>query len=167
MINTLNLSLIISNNVGHKFPTGTTFARQLWIELSCEVNENIIFSSGFLDENGDVSDFYVDPNREIDPQLQMFNTVLYNAEGDSGLLNVGVSDMVKLSDYTLPVSGSKSVHYTVPLPDSFEGNTTISVRLLFRSFPPFYLRFLGLNTEAERIPIFEIDQKIAQFEISQ
>ncbi len=167
LINTLNLSLIITNNVGHKFPTGTTFARQLWIELSCEVNENIIFSSGFLDENGDVSDFYVDPGREIDPQLQMFNTVLYNAEGDSGLLNVGVSDMVKLNDYTLPVSGSKSVHYTVPLPDNFEGNTTISVRLLFRSFPPFYLRFLGLNTEAERIPIFEIDQKTAQFVISQ
>jgi hypothetical protein len=158
----LNLDIIISNNSGHNFPTGTTFMRQLWIEINGDINGNTIFSSGFLNENGDLSDFYIDQENLIDPQLKIFNTVLYNAEGDSGLLTVGVEDMVHMTDNTLPVNGSRAVHYSIEIPPEIQGTLTIQMRLLFRSFPPFFLRYLGLHTEAERIPIFEIDQASIQ-----
>ncbi len=159
----LTIQIMVTNNsAGHNFPTGTTFSRQLWLEVVGEINGDTIFSSGFLNENGDLSDFYIDQENLIDPQLQIFNTVLYDAEGDSGLLEVGVEDMVSMSDYTLPVSGSKTVHYSIDIPPGSQGVLNIHARLLFRSFPPFYLRFLGLNSEAERIPIFEIYQISAQ-----
>ena len=99
---------------------------------------------------------------EMDPQLQIFNTVLYNANGDSGLKKVGVEDMVSLSDYTLPVEGSKTVNYSIELPEDSHGILDISARLRFRSFPPFFLRMLSLDYEATNLPIFDIDQVTAQ-----
>ena len=154
--------MIVTNGAGHNFPSGTTFIRQLWLEIITTVEGDTIFSSGALNNNGDLSDFYIDSEKVIDPQLYIFNTILYNSEGDSGLLNVGVEDMVKLSDYTLPVDKSKTVNYSIPIPENAQGNLIISARLLFRSFPPFFLRFLGLDIESENIPIFEIDQVSAQ-----
>jgi len=159
--NTLNVNLIVSNNVGHNFPSGTTFTRQLWLEIIAILGTDTIMTSGLMDSNGDIADFYVDPERAIDPQLHVFNTVLYNSEGDSGLLNVGVEDMAWMSDYTLPVSGSKSVNYYIEIPNGQTGNLTIAARLRFRSFPPFYLRYLGLSAEAERLKIFNVDEVIA------
>ena len=106
----LNVQLIVSNNSGHNFPTGTTFSRQLWLEVVATLDGDTLLASGLTNTDGDILDFYIDPLKEIDPQLQIFNTVLYNAEGDSGLRNVGVEDMVSLSDYT-PVSYT---HLTLP-----------------------------------------------------
>jgi hypothetical protein len=159
--NPLNFNLIVSNNVGHKFPTGTTFTRQLWLEVVAILGNDTIMTSGLIDSNGDIVDFYVDPDRIIDPQLHVFNTVLYNAKGDSGLLNVGVEDMAWMSDYTLPVSGSRTVNYTVEFPAGQSGDLSITTRLRFRSFPPLYLRYLGLPTEAERLKIFDVDEVVA------
>jgi hypothetical protein len=161
----LNLEMKITNNSGHNFPTGTSFIRQLWLEVVGEINGDTIFSSGLMNENGDLSDFYIDPNRVLDPQIKIFNTVLYNADGDSGVLKVGVEDMVSLTDNSLPVSGSKTVFYSFQIPPGTQGILNIHSKLLFRSFPPFYLRFLELDAEAERIPIFEIDQKTALFDM--
>ena len=155
---TLEFELIVSNNSGHNFPSGTTFSRQLWIELTAIMEMDTIFASGHLNDNDDISDFYIDPERTIDPYLQVFNTVLYNADGDSGLLHVGVEDMVSMSDYTLPVSGSRKVNYSFDLPLGQTGELEISTRLRFRSFPPYYLRYLGLSEEADRLKIFEVDE---------
>lgn len=157
----LSFRLIVSNNSGHNFPSGTTFTRQLWLEIIAVLGSDTIFTTGLLDENNDITDFYVDPDRSIDPQLQVFNTVLYNADGDSGLLNVGVEDMVSMSDYTLPISGSRLAIYAFDLPAGQSGDFTINARLRFRSFPPFYLRYLGLETEAERLKIFDVDELTA------
>ncbi len=157
----LSLRLIVSNNSGHNFPSGTTFTRQLWLEMIAVISSDTIFTTGLLDANGDISDFYTDPDRTIDPQLNVFNTVLYNTNGDSGLLHVGVEDMASMSDYTLPISGSRTVNYSVDLPAGQSGDLTISTRLRFRSFPPFYLRYLGLDVEAGRLKIFDVDELTA------
>jgi len=158
----LIVQVIVSNNSGHNFPSGTTFIRQLWLEIVGTLDGDTVFSSGLLNSDGDISDFYVDPEEEIDPQLHIFNTVLYDAQGDSGLRNVGAEDMVSLSDYTLPVEGSKTVNYSIELPDDSHGTLDISARLRFRSFPPFLLRMLNLDYEATNLPIFDIDQVTAQ-----
>ncbi|MDP6726871.1 MAG: multiheme c-type cytochrome [Candidatus Marinimicrobia bacterium] len=157
----LTIKLIISNNAGHNFPSGVTFTRQLWLEVIASIDGDTIFHSGHLNENGDIYDFYTDPEKLVDPQLNVFNTVLYNEAGDSGIMNVSVEDMVWMNDYTLPVSGSRMVNYIIDLPTfAPEGGSTleISARLRFRSFPPFLLRHINLNEEVERLLIWDIDQ---------
>ena len=152
-----NARFIISNNSGHNFPSGTTFARQLWLEVFAVANDDTLLASGFLDASGDIYDFYIDPNRNMDPQLSIFNTILYNAEGDSGLLKVSVENMVKMVDNTLPVSDSRIVDYSIPIPSGLNGQLELTARLRFRSFPPFYLRHLGLESLIENVNIFDID----------
>ncbi len=151
------MKLIVSNNTGHNFPSGTSFPRQLWLEVFAVVNTDTIFASGMLNEGGDIYDFYTDPSRIIDPQLNIFNTILYNAEGDSGLLNVSVENMVKMVNNSLQVSNSKIVDYSIPIPIGLTGELEFTARLRFRSFPPFYLRHLGLEDLIENVNIFDID----------
>ena len=76
-------------------------------------------------------------------------------------MNVSVEDMVWMNDYTLPVSGSRTVNYFIDLPTVVPESGSIldiSVRLRFRSFPPFLLRHINLNEEVERLLIWDIDQ---------
>ena len=161
-----NAKLIVSNNTGHDFPSGTTFPRQLWIEIFAIVADDTLLTSGVLDERGDIYDFYIDPNKNIDPQLTIFNTILYNAEGDSGLIDVSVENMVRLVDNTLPVSDSRIVNYSIPIPPGIDGRLELTARLRFRSFPPFYLRHLGLESLIENVNIFDIDTINESFYVS-
>ena len=157
----LSFKIIIANNAGHNFPSGVTFTRQLWLEVTASIDGDTIFQSGHLNENGDINDFYTDPEKLLDPQINVFNTVLYNEAGDSGIMNVSVEDMVWMNDYTLPVSGSRTVNYFIDLPTVVPESGSIldiSVRLRFRSFPPFLLRHINLNEEVERLLIWDIDQ---------
>ena len=97
----------------------------------------------------------------LDPQINVFNTVLYNEAGDSGILNVSVEDMAWMNNYTLPVSGSRTVNYIIDLPTiapESGSNLDITTRLRFRSLPPFLLRNINLNEEIERLLIWDIDQ---------
>ena len=123
-----NARFVISNNTGHNFPSGTTFPRQLWMEVFAISNDDTLLASGFLDPRGDIYDFYIDPNRNVDPQLNIFNTILYNAEGDSGLLNVSVENMVKMVNNTLRVSDSKIVDYMIPIPSGMNGQLELTAR---------------------------------------
>lgn len=152
-----NAKLIVSNNTGHNFPSGTTFPRQLWIELIATVSNDTLLASGRLNANGDLLDFYTDPSGEQDPQLRIFNTILYDAQGDSGLLAVSVENMVAMTDRTLPVSGSRTLNYSINIPAGIEGELHFSAKLRFRSFPPFYLRHLDLESLIGNVNIFDID----------
>jgi hypothetical protein len=82
---------------------------------------------------------------------------LFNAEGDSGLLTVSVENMVAMTDHTLPVSGSRTVNYSINIPEGIEGELLVSARLRFRSFPPFYLRHLNLESLIGNVNIFDVD----------
>ena len=96
----------------------------------------------------------------------IFNTILYNAEGDSGLIDVSVENMVRLVDNTLPVSDSRIVNYSIPIPPGIDGRLELTARLRFRSFPPFYLRHLGLESLIENVNIFDIDTINESFYVS-
>jgi len=157
----LIIKVIVTNNTGHNFPSGVPFTRQLWLEVKVSVDGDTLFQSGYLNDDGDLYDFHIDPNHEIDPQLALFNSILYNSEGDSG---VGVEYMTRMNDYTLPVSGSRVVNYVVDLPSLVPAGgseITISLRLLLRAFPPFLFRNLNLLDEMNRLIIWEIDSNIA------
>ena len=86
-----------------------------------------------------------------------FNTILYDAQGDSGLLAVSVENMVAMTDRTLPVSGSRTINYSINIPVGIEGELHFSAKLRFRSFPPFYLRHLDLESLIGNVNIFDID----------
>ena len=74
-----------------------------------------------------------------------------------GKINVSVENMVKMVNNSLQVSDSKIVDYSIPIPTGLIGELELTARLRFRSFPPFYLRHLGLDGLIENVNIFDID----------
>lgn len=153
---TLHISLIVTNIAGHSLPSGVTFARQLWLEVIAVQEGDTLYESGFLNEDLDLYDFYIDPEGMTDPDLTVFRTVLYNAEGDSGLRHVSVERMSRFTDNTIPPQGSKTVRYPVILDDVSEGIMDVNVRLRMRALPPFLLRELGHGEFVPRLTIFDI-----------
>ena len=69
----------------------------------------------------------------------------------------------RLSDWSvdelflLNIGDSKIVDYSIPIPTGLIGELELTARLRFRSFPPFYLRHLGLEDLIENVNIFDID----------
>ncbi|MFQ6605927.1 MAG: multiheme c-type cytochrome [Fidelibacterota bacterium] len=155
----ITLDFLVANLTGHNFPSSVTFVRQLWLDVAVIAGTDTVFRSGFLDDNLDIQDFHTDSTSLNDPQLALFNTVLYNAAGDSGLHHLSVEELVALSDYTLPTNGTRHASYQVDLTNVPAGDLTIIARLRLRAFPPFVLRANGLADQAVTQPIFEIDQK--------
>ena len=112
-------------------------------------------------------DFYIDPLEEEDPDLIIFNTVLYDAEGDSGLRNVSVERMAYMSDYTIPTNGSKIVTYEIPIPENMSNSLYFSARLRFRALPPFFLRELVPGADETKLTIFDLDSISVEIPIIQ
>jgi hypothetical protein len=101
------LSLRIENLTGHALPSGTTAERQLWIELTVKNQAGeVVFSSGTLDENGDVRDGVQGHSQRpgSDPQLKYFGQQL-----------VAIDGFAKLSDAEKAQRRSQAERACVPM----------------------------------------------------
>ena len=142
----LNIPVKIKSFTGHKFPSGTTFSREAWIELKVEdSNQNLIYSSGII--NG------VEDLDSSDQNLLVFTSWLLDEEGN--IINEA-SNAYDYIDQTLNTMGTRFHNYEVFIENGIEGPLLISARLLFRPFKPSILN--DLNPElVPNIPTYEID----------
>ena len=69
------------NRAGHNIPSGAIFARELWLDIKVISANDTIYQTGFVNENNQLYDFSIDPNKEIDPDLVIFRTVFYDEKG--------------------------------------------------------------------------------------
>ena len=142
----LNIPIKVKSFTGHKFPSGTTFSREAWIELKVEdVHQNLIFSSGVVNGFDDLD--------VADEDLLVFTSWLLDQEGN--IINEA-SNAYDYIDQTLNTMGTRFHSYEVLIGNRVEGPLLVSARLLFRPFKPFILN--DLNPElVPNIPTYEID----------
>jgi len=137
---------IANDGTGHNVPSGVPFNREMW--LSVEVRDaagTLLYSSGALDENGDLFD------RASDPGL--FNAQATMLKADSTpTLNTWEAEY--LINPSIRPGETRRVEYHVDTHAATAGLLTADVRLRFRSFPPPLLRALGLH---DLLPIPIID----------
>jgi hypothetical protein len=154
---------ILNSGTGHNLPTGLAFARQMWLEVIVRDGAGtVLFSSGRVakstedicdtsslaeshlvahfrgcDDGADASlvNFQQKLIDRIDDVDQAKESVLQRLRGGVVSRTRPVDDQ-KLAP--IPPGASRSFTYDVP-----EGAQTISVRLLFRSFAPYFLRALA------------------------
>ena len=152
------LVVSMTNKAGHSLPSGATAERQLWIEVIVQDHGRITqFESGTLDENGDLRDD--EPSHTLrpgsDPQLNVWRQTMYGMES-----KVEFPWQAKRVSNRLILSGqTETVRYE--LPELADGTYTIQVRLLFRAFPPYFLRLLEEEAELDpmvktRVPVVEM-----------
>lgn len=123
---TLHLSLTIQNLTGHSFPSGVSFARELWLELQVFDGSQVYFSSGVLDSH----------SSDLSSDVEIFNSVLYDANGNSV---VSVTDVISMSNNSLQTNEARVRTFSAPVATA-EDSVSVTARLLFRPFAPSKLR---------------------------
>jgi len=147
---TLWVPITINNLAGHRFPSGTAFAREAWLELTIinSLNDtiynigNIIASSDELNYN--------------DSELMFYTQILYDQENHGGNVINSVSDALSYKDHTIPTLFYDSKTYAIELQNQDINNLFIKARMLFRPFKPQIVNQF-LPESISYIPILEMD----------
>ena len=149
----LTIPITVTSHTGHSLPSGTSFSRQVWLELVVENGNNIIYESGRVDSNEQL-------NFE-DSDLLLFRSEIY---GDDGNLSNKVTDIGTIVNYSLLAYSSREKKYELDILNNLEGTLDISARLLFRPFDPNFI--LEHHPEfIDNLPVYVIDSINTQIEI--
>lgn len=151
----VDLLVTITNQIdGHNLPTGTTFIRQLWLELTATDSEGrVLFRTGHLDDNGDLRDYWSALDPYGDPDLITVGSRLIDAQGEPTLFPWRASEHIST---TLPPLHARTYTLFLPVPATVAGPIEVSARLRFRTFPPYLLRALELTNLAHAPTVRDI-----------
>jgi hypothetical protein len=148
---------------GHSLPTGSTFIRQLWLEVIVrDASGRVVFATGTLDANGDLRDHWSELDPYGDADLVSFSSSLTNAAGEPELFPWRAVEHFRR---TLEPRHTRTVTLFVPVPPTMDGPLVVSARLRFRSHPPYLLRALGLAELVSRLEIHDVDSAEAMVEV--
>lgn len=166
------------NLAGHAVPSGATAERQMWVELIVrDASGAVVFETGTLDENGDLRD---DNEKHTtrpgsDPQLVWYGQWLID---DPRILDPNSTHPVTVvpflwqatTNWNYLIMPDTTDHREIDLSALEAGSYTASYRLLFRTFPPYFLRELerqgGLDPAVKgRVPIVTMYETQLQFQL--
>ena len=126
---TLYLPISITNLTGHRFPSGTPFSREAWVELKVLSEDGqVIFEKGVLDTPSEELDYE-------DPDLILYTVTLYDEENLEGNIIYEASNALSYDDRTLRTLFHDEKIYEIDI-DNIQGQLTIEARMLFRAFKP-------------------------------
>jgi hypothetical protein len=147
------VAVVTVNNdrTGHSLPSGTSFSRQMWIEIiATTAAADTIYVSGDLDANQDLRDSNSELDPNGDPDLVNYTSVLEGGD------DVTVFTATGIQNNLIPANAIRSSNYRIGVPAGAAGPVHVAVRLRFRAFPPYKARSLGHADLVDRIPIFEM-----------
>jgi hypothetical protein len=126
---------VTNHRTGHAIPSGTSFAREMWIDIAVkDASGAVIYRSGALDAEDDLI---------RDPDLAFFGARLLDANGEQTFFTwraTGI-DESKL----LQFGESREASYSVVVPPGTPGPLSVEAALRFRPLPPALVRDLGLE----------------------
>jgi hypothetical protein len=131
----------------------------MWIALTVKdaAAETVYFSTGTLDDNGDLrnhhSEYVANGLIARDTSLTLFNGTPYDAHGEETLFFWEAKSAEK---NTIAAFRSHTSQYRIEAP-SLGTTLELSVRLHFRSFPPYLLRAIGREDLLPELIVFDMD----------
>ena len=140
----LNIPLTVESLTGHSLPSGTSFNRQAWVELTINYNQEVIFSTGLID-NSDNLDYQ-------DENLLLFSSTIYDENNN---ITNSITDLYSMENFTLSAYQERFKYYDILIPEDINGDIIVNAKFLFRPFKPDFI--LEHHPEfIDNIPVFEI-----------
>lgn len=139
----------ITSLTGHSLPSGTSFNREVWLELlllDAENLEDTLFQSGLLQSNQQ-------PLNYTNFDLVWFTTFLLDENGDT---TSEVLSTHSILDYSLPGLASRQVKKDFPPIIGNYNQIWIKARLLFRPVKPHLLQ--DHPDLLANLPVYVIDE---------
>ncbi|MEZ4439810.1 MAG: cytochrome c family protein [Polyangiaceae bacterium] len=151
----LDLLVSVKNEIpGHNLPTGSTFIRELWVEVTATDGDGtVLYRTGDLDDNGDLRHHFSALDPYGDHDLLVFGATLIDPDGQPILFPWRAAE---LRSTAIPPLYRRSYTLFVPTGEAAAGPITIQARLRFRSHGPYLLRALGLDELVEKVAIYDI-----------
>jgi len=151
----LDVVVTVRNRIdAHDLPTGSTFLRQLWLEVrAVDAVGTVLYATGDLDENGDLRDHFSAADPYGDPDLVRFGSALVDARGNPTVFPWFAREHLST---TLPPAHARTFTLFVPTTPGAVGPISVTARLRFRSHAPFLLRVLGHDALLERLETHDI-----------
>jgi hypothetical protein len=168
----------LKNQAGHAVPSGATAERQMWLEVIATDEEGkVVFESGTLDAGGDLRDGVEGHSLEpgSDPDLVFYGQQMVSSPDQD------VECIPVAQGAVPPTEDAKPVHFPwqadwqcdyLLAPDATDtwryslealapGAYYVSVRLMFRTFPMYFLRKLEEEADLDpavkfRVPTVEM-----------
>ena len=144
-LDTLSIPLTIESLTAHSIPSGTSFNREAWIELIIRHNDEVLFSTGFLNDNAQHLNYN-------DENLLLFKSYLFDANGEP---THSVIDVHQIDNQSLLAYSQRFKYYNFIVPEGIEGELHIQARMLFRPFEPEFI-IEHHNDFINNLPIFEM-----------
>ena len=143
---TLTIPINVKSRIHHSLPSGTSFAREAWIEIKVLQNNSVVFSSGNLGNN--TSDLNLN-----DPNLLLFTSNILSSNNDT------LSSITNTQYYfpqLLPALSTKDWTYLFIDDDilDYSNPIDITVQMLFRPFKPGELRNIDPPELLDNLPVF-------------
>lgn len=160
----LDLLVTVRNDiVAHNFPTGSTFNRQVWVEVIVRDGDGeLVFEAGTLDGDGEPRGF-AGARPYADPNLLLLSSVLVDESGRP--VPYAWRAVAHLSRTIAPL-GERSFALRVPTTTAARGPLSVTARVLFRALSPTLLRTLGLDEYAAKLEIHEVSRGATEVELS-
>ncbi len=151
----LDVLVTVTNLIdGHNLPTGSTFIRQLWVELrATDATGRVLYETGTLDDNGDLRDQFSELDPYGDEDLIAFHSTLLDGDGQPVVLSWRAEEHVLRS---IPARLARTFTLFVPTDETVVGPIEVEARLRFRTHPPYLLRLLGLEEHLDDVVIHDI-----------
>lgn len=152
----VDLFVSVKNNiVAHNIPTGSTFNRQVWLEvIATDADNNVLYETGTLDSNGDLKNYWSDEDPFGDDDLIEFGSRLTDVTGTPTVFSWRATEHHTNS---LSPLYDRTATLFIPTTESTNGPIHIEARIRYRGFPPFLLRALELSEYIDKLEIFDID----------
>ncbi len=146
----LDVVVTVRNEVeGHNLPTGSTFLRQVWLELiATDADGTVLYETGTLDADGDLRNYWSALDPYGDEDLVSLSSSFVDSRGQPTLFPWLASEHYSSS---IPPLQERSFTYFVPTAAAAAGPIHLAVRLRFRTVAPFLLRALGLDASVDRV----------------
>ena len=144
----LSIPVTVKSLTGHSLPSGTSFAREAWLEtIVKDADDNTIFSSGTIE--GPTSNLVLS-----DTNLVLYTAYLLKSDGDT---TTSVTEAFGIISQMLPGLESQVHKYEISEDFSEIDQLSISVRMRFRAFKPDLLEALKEeHIELIEQPVFEM-----------
>ncbi len=152
----LDVVLDVTNMIdAHNFPTGSTFVRQAWLEvIATDAVGNELYTTGTLDENGDLRNAFSTLDPYGDDDLIVFTSSFVDINGNPEIFSWKAQELWHNS---LQPLHDRVFTLFVPTTEAAQGPITVSARIRFRTHGPYLLRALGLDDLVPRLHIVDID----------
>jgi len=150
------LTVTIENQVrGHALPTGSTFIRQVWLEVVATDADGVtLYTTGTLDDNGDLMDHWSELAPYGDPDLVTFDSSFVDARGAPELFPWRAAEH---TTQAIQAGHTRTLTLFLPVPAAARGPVTIGARVRLRTHPPFLLRALGLDALVSELETYDLD----------